>query len=111
VSGNPNGRPKGARNIATLEVKEFSRAFIADPAYQASLRRRILAGRAPTLEVTLWYYGHGKPVDRMEVTGSPRPLDMSKYTTEQLIQLRELIRIGRPATHDENGAAPTEETA
>jgi hypothetical protein len=34
------GRPKGSRHRATIEIREFARRLIEDPAYQSGLRRR-----------------------------------------------------------------------
>jgi hypothetical protein len=98
------GRTKGRPNRVTVEAREFFRALISDPMYASSVRRRILAGRAPGLEVLAWHYFAGKPTERVEVTGGPRPLDLSKLTTEELIALRTLVRKARPDT-DESGAA------
>src|SRR5919197_2783336 len=64
------GRPKGVPNKATVEAREFARAFIADAEYQASLRKRILAGQANHLESLLWQYGYGKPREMDQPTGS-----------------------------------------
>jgi hypothetical protein len=48
TKGNPGGgRPKGAQNKATLEIKEFARNFLMSDRYQRTLERRILAGTAP----------------------------------------------------------------
>jgi len=64
------GRPPGSLNSTTLEVREFARHLIEDPEYQASLRRRMIAGKAPQMEMLLFHYAYGKPVERHEVTAS-----------------------------------------
>lgn len=55
------GRPKGVPNKATREVKELARALVEDPAYRKKLRDRLLAGKAPQIEIMLWHYAYGKP--------------------------------------------------
>ncbi len=62
------GRPPGSLNRTTLEVREFARHQIEDPEYQASLRGRLIAGKAPQMEMMLFHYAYGKPVERHEVT-------------------------------------------
>jgi hypothetical protein len=65
------GRAKGTLNKATREAKEFCASVVDDPAYQANIRRRALAGELPpAIEQMLWYYAKGKPVERQEV-GAP----------------------------------------
>lgn len=66
------GRPKGSLNRTTLEVREFARHQIEDPEYQASLRRRMIAGKAPQMEMLLFHYAYGKPVERHEVNAYAR---------------------------------------
>ncbi len=66
------GRPTGSLNRATIEVRELARSLIEDPGYQASLRHRLIAGKAPQMEMLLYSYAYGKPVERHEVTASAR---------------------------------------
>jgi len=69
-SGNPTGRPRGARNHATLDAKEFCAQLVDSDEYRESLRKRLLAGTAGPMEALAWAYAKGKPVDRVE-TGGP----------------------------------------
>src|SRR5262245_61035537 len=62
------GRPPGSLNKATLEGRELARQLIEDPAYRASLRRRLIAGRARQMEPLLFRYAYGQPVERHEVS-------------------------------------------
>jgi len=64
------GRPPGSLNRTTLEVREFARQLIEDPEYQAGLLGRMIAGKAPQMEMLLFHYAYGKPVERHEVTAS-----------------------------------------
>ena len=49
--------------------------MLADPEYQASLRARLIAGKAPHMETLLHYYAWGKPKDKMafEIEDSQLP--------------------------------------
>jgi hypothetical protein len=69
VKGDPRaGRPKGVPNIASREIKDVARRLLEDEAYQARLVTRLRAGKAPPVEVLLFHYAFGKPVERHEVT-------------------------------------------
>lgn len=64
------GRKKGVPNKATQEIKEFARNFLMSEEYRENLKRRILAGEAPHIEVLLHHYGFGKPKTSVEVLAS-----------------------------------------
>ena len=68
TKGNP-GRPKGAINKSTREVKAFARAIVEDPEYVDSLRRRLVSGRAPHMEPIMFYYAYGKPKEVVDTPG------------------------------------------
>lgn len=70
--GNP-GRPKGARNKATRDIQQFSRAVLEDPEYVAALKLRLVEGRAPHMETLLAHYAYGKPKDTLAVEGELPP--------------------------------------
>lgn len=63
------GRPKGVPNKATVEFRLAARAFCESPAYRASAEQRMIDGRAPHLEIFFLGHAHGKPVDRVELSG------------------------------------------
>lgn len=71
--GNPQnlrkGRPKGIPNKATREIKAIAAELLSDPAYVASLRRRLPAGKAPHMETLLHHYAYGKPKESLAVSG------------------------------------------
>jgi hypothetical protein len=69
--GDPRaGRPKGARNKATEDVKALALGLVEDPSYraklQADLRRRQVN---PAVEAMLWHYAYGKPKDTIALEG------------------------------------------
>lgn len=72
-SGNRKGRPKGARDKRKTAIGEFARSILEDSDYRAKLIARIKAGRAPHMEPLLFYYGYGKPVDRLKVEDNRKP--------------------------------------
>lgn len=55
------GRQPGVQNLATVTIKEIALGLVEDPDYQASLKRRMISGRSPQLEILMHYYGYGKP--------------------------------------------------
>jgi hypothetical protein len=94
-NGNPGGgRPKGTPNKATLEIKAFARNFLMSDRYRRTLKRRILAGTAPHMEVLLHHYAFGKPTDKYVEPAPPAPPDRelrSRMTKEELREMRGLL--------------------
>jgi hypothetical protein len=95
TNGNPGGgRPKGAQNKATLEIKEFARNFIMSDRYRRTLERRILAGTAPQMEVLLHHYAFGKPTDKYVAPAPPARPEfnrMSRMTKEERREIYVLL--------------------
>jgi hypothetical protein len=95
TKGNPGGgRPKGAQNKATREIKEFARNFLMSDKYRRTLERRILAGTAPQMEVLLHHYAFGKPTDKYVEPAPPaRPEaePMSRMTKEEASEIYGLL--------------------
>jgi hypothetical protein len=96
TKGNPGGgRPKGAQNKATREIKEFARNFLMSDKYQRTLERRILAGTAPQMEVMLHHYAFGKPPTAKYVEPAPPAPPaaelMSGMTKEEKLEIYGLV--------------------
>jgi hypothetical protein len=76
------GRPRGARNKITLQIREAATKFF-DDVYWRRLRSDLRKGKLnPQLEITLLAYAFGRPIDRLEVG---RVGGFSKLSDEELI--------------------------
>jgi hypothetical protein len=64
------GRPKGATNKATREFKDAARQFLESAAYRTAAERRMVAGKAPHLELFFFQHAYGKPTDTTDLSGS-----------------------------------------
>jgi hypothetical protein len=95
TKGNPGGgRPKGAPNKATLEIKEFARNFLMSDRYRGTLERRILAGTAPHMEVLLHHYAFGKPTNKYVEPAPPAPpqADLTREEAREIYDLATRMR-------------------
>lgn len=95
-----NPRKPGSLNRETLEIRAAARALIEDPQYVAALKQRLIAGTAPTIELALYYYAYGKPVDRIEIVKPivqeiHRLADELGMTPEEVLAEAEAIAQGR----------------
>ena len=71
-SGNPRGRTPGTRTRKTIEVRGICNRLVDDPEYRDALRRRMISGTAGGVEILIWHYAKGKPVDRIEAAKRER---------------------------------------
>lgn len=62
------GRKKGTKNIVTREIKAFLIAMTKSPQYQGNVKRRIMDGKAPTVELLALHWAGGKPAETHEVS-------------------------------------------
>lgn len=59
-----------------LTAKEFSKRVLNSDEYLSSLKRRILADTLPpAVEVRLYEYAYGKPVERVDIRDKTNPLE------------------------------------
>lgn len=64
------GRPKGSRNKVSKEAQDFCRKLTKDADYRARLKKDWKIRKVPPqIEALVWAYGHGKPVEQVEVGG------------------------------------------
>jgi hypothetical protein len=84
------GRRPGSLNRVTLAVRDAARLLVEDPSYRAALRSRLIRGRAPEIEKTLWHYAYGKPPSYAEMPppAPPRPTyDLSVLDPEDIMTM------------------------
>lgn len=63
------GRPKGAQNKVTREIRELAQALF-DAAYWARKRMEVQGGRChPSIEAKLLAYAYGEPKQQLELSG------------------------------------------
>lgn len=103
------GRPKGVPNKATVEGKEFCRAFIFGTGehegngYLPLLLRRVMAGRAPHIEKFIWEHALGKPKETHEHTGRDGgPIQFQEMTDEEIERRLRAIGYNRIAEQPGN---------
>jgi hypothetical protein len=87
-SGNPNGRPRGSENQVTREHKQFLRDVLESEEYRASLRQRLIEGKAPYMEQLAHHYTLGKPADTLKVEKAPPVMVIDELTDVDVAQLR-----------------------
>ena len=56
-------------NKVTKEIRDFARQALENPDYRARMMRRLIAGKAPQLEIALDHYAYGKPKESVEHSG------------------------------------------
>jgi hypothetical protein len=82
------GRPKGGRNIANAEAKEFAKRLVENPRYrkvlEKGLQERTLEA---SIEQMLWHYAYGKPKETLDVNWS-----LDKLSDGELDQLEALVK-------------------
>lgn len=101
--------PRRAARLAKIEAAStFARLVVEDEGYRKSLLDRAKRGvLPPQVEVALFYYAYGKPVERVEVEDKTPPVDPSKLSAAELEQraLRLAGAIAAARRRDEAAAA------
>jgi hypothetical protein len=82
---NGKGRPVGATNYVTRDLREYWHAFFGSEEWRATAKRRILNGTAPHLESYLLQRIYGKPTERIALTVEEPEEDLSKLSEEELL--------------------------
>jgi hypothetical protein len=100
--GGSPGRPKGIPNKASFEIKHFCRSITESRTYQASLKKRLIEGKAPHMEPLIFAYAYGKPVEKIQIIDRMEnqiEAMAQKYglSPEQIVQRLQLMLGGRVA--------------
>lgn len=104
--GVPESSDKPKPDLKRLSAKKFAELVLDSPEYLDSLRRRITTDTLPAaIEQLLYYYKHGKPVDKLDIRDKTN--DLSGMSVEQLeskaIALAEKARqLKESAGHQKN---------
>jgi hypothetical protein len=62
------GRPKGAKNKASAEIKDLARRLLNDKSYRERFATRLNEGELPpAVECMLYHYAYGKPAEQYEL--------------------------------------------
>lgn len=81
------GRRGRGRDKRKTEASNLAMNIVSSPEYLKNLRKRANAGIiAPAIEVMLWYYAYGKPVERSEIFVTDDAQDYSDMSTAELAQ-------------------------
>ena len=62
------GRKKGTKNKVPTEIKQFMKELLSSEEYQKTVKERILAGKAPAVELCGLHWTGGKPRESVEVS-------------------------------------------
>jgi hypothetical protein len=81
------GRKPGTMNKASGAGREVAALLLDDPEYQRSLRKRLIRGEAPRLELLLWGLRYGKP--HVEADEGPKGTDPTADLVQMLEELGE----------------------
>jgi hypothetical protein len=101
------GRPHGALNHTTREMKAALHQFLSGPEYRESVTKRILAGSAPTIELYFLQLLYGKPREHIELEVSQSE-DLSQVSTEDLAARAEALLLKLKEAQELEAAIPTE---
>lgn len=88
------GRPMGGKAIGLGKARSQALCYLESPEYQKSLADRIKNGTLPpAIEVMLWYYAYGKPVDNVALhSTSGAGLDVQDVPIEALRERLKLLQ-------------------
>lgn len=89
-SGNKAGRPKGALNKATREMKDIALELtINSKEYMERLKRRLLSGKLhPSVETFILAHAVGKPKDTLSIENAPPVLVVDELTPEDIQKIQ-----------------------
>jgi hypothetical protein len=75
----------GATALTRGEGQAFARSILNSQAYRDDLKLRASQGKlAPAVEVMLWHYGYGKPVEQVNINVTPGTEDLASLPIDEL---------------------------
>lgn len=87
----PWTQQQGATVFTKYEAQAFSRQLLGSAVYRADLEKRLLAGELPpAIEVMLWHYAYGKPVENIALTVNDEQ-DFSEMSSQDLLAASEKL--------------------
>jgi hypothetical protein len=115
------GRRKGTLNKITQDIRGLAQRMISDPAYVIALNKRMRKGTAGAIELLIWHYAYGKPVETTRLIGSSggavqikvvhehhedaKPIDAQVIDTQQVTG-NTVPWFQRPVIRDPNDSLP-----
>lgn len=81
----------GATNFTRHEAQKFARSLLNSQTYRDSLEARMKRHELPpAVEVMLWHYAFGKPVEQVEVKVTTQ--DLSSLSAVELLEKADKLR-------------------
>ncbi len=116
------GRRKGGTNKITQDIRGLAQRMISEPGYVDALNRRMKQGTAGAIELLIWHYAYGKPVETTRLIGSTggavqikvvhehhedaKPIDAQVIDT-QAVTGETVPWFQRPVVRDPNDSLPS----
>jgi hypothetical protein len=98
------------KKITRKVISEFAREILSSEEYRASLLRRIFLDELPpAVELLLYHYAHGKPVEKVEVKDTTIAVEnmTAEQCEERALFLVEYAR--RMREHENENALPDDD--
>ena len=88
-SGNLAGRPKGAKDKISEEVKALARSVLEQPKYLQRIKSQAIEGTLhPKIESMLWAYAYGQPTGTNEQGNTGITVNLGFISTNEPQQLQ-----------------------
>lgn len=97
ISGEPHPDEPSDEELLGMSVRDFARGILRSRDYRRSILQRVHMGTLPpAVEVLLYHYAEGKPVDKLEVRDTTSVAEMSVEELEQrALTIASMVRDAR----------------